>query len=44
MEKSSKIPAKEEIFFLGSTAPIWALAYLHETLLFTSVYRILDVL
>jgi hypothetical protein len=27
------------IFFpFGTTAPIWALAYLHETLRFTSVY------
>jgi hypothetical protein len=25
-------------FFLGATAPIWALAYLHETLRFTSVF------
>jgi hypothetical protein len=30
-------------FFFGSTAPIWALAYLHETLRFTSVYYILDI-
>jgi hypothetical protein len=26
------------IFFFGATAPLWALAYLHETLRFTSVY------
>jgi hypothetical protein len=26
------------IFFFGATAPIWALAYLHETLCFTSVF------
>jgi hypothetical protein len=26
------------IFFYGATAPIWALAYLHETLRFTSVF------
>jgi hypothetical protein len=26
----------------GSTAPIWALAYLHDTLCFTSVLQILD--
>jgi hypothetical protein len=26
------------IFFFGATAPIWALAYLHETLRFTSVF------
>jgi hypothetical protein len=27
------------IFFsFGATAPIWALAYLHETFRFTSVY------
>jgi hypothetical protein len=25
-------------FFIGATAPIWALAYLHETLRFTSVF------
>jgi hypothetical protein len=25
-------------FPIGATAPIWALAYLHETLRFTSVY------
>jgi hypothetical protein len=25
-------------FSFGATAPIWALAYLHETLRFTSVY------
>jgi hypothetical protein len=24
--------------FIGATAPIWALAYLHETLRFTSVF------
>jgi hypothetical protein len=30
---------KPAIFFsFGATAPIWALAYLHETLRFTSVY------
>jgi hypothetical protein len=29
-------------FFFGATAPIWALAYLHETLRFTSVFYILD--
>jgi hypothetical protein len=28
---------------LGATAPIWALAYLHETLRFISVYKILDM-
>jgi hypothetical protein len=27
-----------EIFFFGATSPIWALAYLHETLRFTSVF------
>jgi hypothetical protein len=26
------------IFFFGATAQIWALAYLYETLRFTSVY------
>jgi hypothetical protein len=26
------------VFFFGTTAPIWALAYLHETLRFTSVF------
>jgi hypothetical protein len=25
-------------FFFGATAPVWALAYLHETLRFTSVF------
>jgi trimethylamine:corrinoid methyltransferase-like protein len=25
-------------FSLGATAPVWALAYLHETLSFTSVF------
>jgi hypothetical protein len=29
------------IFFFGATAQIWALAYLHETLRFTSVFYIL---
>jgi hypothetical protein len=29
-------------FSFGATAPILALAYLHETLRFTSVYQILD--
>jgi hypothetical protein len=29
-------------FSFGATAPIWALAYLHETLRFTSVLQILD--
>jgi hypothetical protein len=29
-------------FFLGATAPIWALAYLHKALHFTSVFYILD--
>jgi hypothetical protein len=27
-----------QFFTFGATAPIWALAYLHETLRFTSVY------
>jgi hypothetical protein len=27
----------------GATAPIWALAYLHKTLRFISVYQILDI-
>jgi hypothetical protein len=26
------------LFFFAATAPIWALAYLHETLRFTSVF------
>jgi hypothetical protein len=30
------------IFLFGAAAPIWALAYLHETLRLTSVYEILD--
>jgi hypothetical protein len=30
------------IFFFFGTASIWALAYLHETLRFTSVFYILD--
>jgi hypothetical protein len=29
-------------FYFGATAPIWALAYLHETLRFTSVLQTLD--
>jgi hypothetical protein len=29
-------------FFFGATAPIWAFAYLHETLRFTLVFLILD--
>jgi hypothetical protein len=29
-------------FPLGASAPIWALAYLHETLRFSSVLQILD--
>jgi hypothetical protein len=33
------LPSKHLFFFsFGATAPIWALAYLHETLRFTSVY------
>jgi hypothetical protein len=32
----------QHFFFFGATAPIWALAYLHETLRFTSVLQILD--
>jgi hypothetical protein len=42
---SSKTVDKKEIlrtvsnfFSIGATAPIWALAYLHETLCFTSVF------
>jgi hypothetical protein len=35
-------PANYIIFFFGATARIWALAYLHETLRFTSVFYILD--
>jgi hypothetical protein len=33
-------PLIDSFFFFssGATAPIWALAYLHETLRFTSVY------
>jgi hypothetical protein len=27
-----------DFFFIGATAPVWALAYLHETLRFTSVF------
>jgi hypothetical protein len=27
-----------DFFFFGATVPIWALAYLHETLRFTSVF------
>jgi hypothetical protein len=31
--------AKAQVFFsYGATAPIWTLAYLHETLRFTSVF------
>jgi hypothetical protein len=30
-------------FSFGATAPIWALAYLRETLSFASVYEILDI-
>jgi hypothetical protein len=29
---------RQTLFFFGATAPIWALAYLHETLRFTSVF------
>jgi hypothetical protein len=32
-----------DFFSFGTTAPIWALAYLHETLRFTSVFKILDI-
>jgi hypothetical protein len=28
-------------FFFGATSQVWALAYLHETLRFTSVFLIL---
>jgi hypothetical protein len=36
---TSKYMYNTRIFFsLGATAHIWALAYLHETFLFTSVY------
>jgi hypothetical protein len=31
------------IFSFGATAPIWPLGYLHEALLFISVYYILDI-
>jgi hypothetical protein len=34
VEERFQIP----FFFFGATAPIWALAYLHETLCFTSVF------
>jgi hypothetical protein len=34
--------ARKEFFFFGATAPIGALAYLHETFRFTSVFEILD--
>jgi hypothetical protein len=34
--------ASYDFFSFGATAPIWALAYLHETLCFTSVLQILD--
>jgi hypothetical protein len=36
----SPCPIKESrrFFFFGATAPVWALAYLHETLRFTSVF------
>jgi hypothetical protein len=27
-----------EVIFFGATTPVWALAYLHETLRFTSVF------
>jgi hypothetical protein len=33
-----KISENKTLFFFGATAPIWALAYLHETLHFTSVF------
>jgi hypothetical protein len=33
-----KTLAYEAHFFFGAAAPIWALAYLHETLRFTSVF------
>jgi hypothetical protein len=33
-----------QFFFFGATTPIWALAYLHETLRFTSFFYILDSL
>jgi hypothetical protein len=29
---------KDIVFFFGATAQIWTLAYLHETLRFTSVF------
>jgi hypothetical protein len=29
---------RDSFFFFGATGPIWALAYLHETLCFTSVF------
>jgi hypothetical protein len=33
-----KIPYVYDFFSIGATAPIWALAYLHETLRFTSAF------
>jgi hypothetical protein len=31
-------PIQRHFFFFGATAPIWALAHLHETLRFTSIF------
>jgi hypothetical protein len=42
--KEIKRPRKIIASFFGATAYIWALAYLHETFRFTSVYYILDIL
>jgi hypothetical protein len=33
----------QHFIFLGATAPIWALAYLHETLRFTSTFNSVNV-
>jgi hypothetical protein len=39
---SKNVSNEAYTFFFDATAPIWALAYLHETLRFTSVFWILD--
>jgi hypothetical protein len=37
-DDGSQLSPIHVFFFLGATAPIWALAYLHETLRFTPVF------
>jgi hypothetical protein len=39
-DKQTENAGERDFFFFGATAPIWTLAYLHETLRFTSDFWI----